>query len=193
MAQWTTIDPNTLLPGDPWTSAKAQAAFENVEAVAEGAAGAPRIQSKALGGVILPAFSTAATNGFAGVSDLLDYSKFSVNAWFQSFTSAVGSSHTIFRIRLSDNNGSSWGAAQNISIPSANTSTLMVYNVAFSLDTNTGDIKGFYYVIGGQDFSLGTFSQVLTLPTGDVNAWQIGHTGTGTTAAMATVTGGRDV
>ena len=41
MAQWTGIDPNTLLPGDPWTSAKAQAAFENVEALAEGAPGAP--------------------------------------------------------------------------------------------------------------------------------------------------------
>ena len=41
MAQWTFIDPNTLLPGDPWTSAKAQAAFENLEAVAEGAPGAP--------------------------------------------------------------------------------------------------------------------------------------------------------
>ena len=45
MAQWTVIDPNTLLPGDPWTSAKAQAAFENVEALAEGAPGAPIIQS----------------------------------------------------------------------------------------------------------------------------------------------------
>ena len=43
MAQWTTIDPNTLLPGDPWTSAKAQAAFENLEAVTEGAEGAPLI------------------------------------------------------------------------------------------------------------------------------------------------------
>ena len=48
MAQWTFIDPNTLLPGDPWTSAKAQAAFENLEAVAEGAPGAPRIQTDAL-------------------------------------------------------------------------------------------------------------------------------------------------
>ena len=44
MAQWTFVDPNTLLPGDPWTSAKAQAAFENLEAVAEGAAGAPRVE-----------------------------------------------------------------------------------------------------------------------------------------------------
>ena len=47
MAQWTNIDPNTLLPGDPWTSAKAQAAFENVEAMAEGATGAPRLYGKA--------------------------------------------------------------------------------------------------------------------------------------------------
>ena len=43
MAQWTFVDPNTLLPGDPWTSAKAQAAFENLEAVAEGAPGAPPV------------------------------------------------------------------------------------------------------------------------------------------------------
>ena len=47
MAEWTFIDPNTLLPGDPWTSAKAQAAFENLEAVAEGAPGAPRLYGKA--------------------------------------------------------------------------------------------------------------------------------------------------
>jgi hypothetical protein len=43
MADYTLIDPNTLLPGEPWTSAKALAAFENPEAIAEGAAGAPRI------------------------------------------------------------------------------------------------------------------------------------------------------
>ena len=48
MAQWTFVDPNTLLPGDPWTSAKAQAAFENLEAVAEGAPGAPRVLPEAL-------------------------------------------------------------------------------------------------------------------------------------------------
>ena len=49
MAQWTFVDPNTLLPGDPWTSAKAQAAFENLEAVTEGAPDAPRVQGSALG------------------------------------------------------------------------------------------------------------------------------------------------
>lgn len=43
MADWTNQDPSTLLPGEPWTSAKALAAFENPVAIAEGAPGAPRI------------------------------------------------------------------------------------------------------------------------------------------------------
>jgi hypothetical protein len=48
MADYTLIDPNTLLPGEPWTSAKALAAFENPEAIAEGAPGAPRVQGLAI-------------------------------------------------------------------------------------------------------------------------------------------------
>lgn len=41
MADWTAIDTNSLLPGEPWTTTKAQASFENVEAAAQGASGAP--------------------------------------------------------------------------------------------------------------------------------------------------------
>jgi hypothetical protein len=41
MASYTNIDPNTLLPGEPWTSAKALASFENPQAIAEGAATSP--------------------------------------------------------------------------------------------------------------------------------------------------------
>ena len=48
MASWTTQDPNSLLPGEPWTSAKALAAFENPTAIAEGATGAPKIRTVAL-------------------------------------------------------------------------------------------------------------------------------------------------
>jgi hypothetical protein len=40
MADYTVIDYNTLLPGEPWTSAKAIASFENPEAIAEMSAGA---------------------------------------------------------------------------------------------------------------------------------------------------------
>ena len=48
MAEYTNQDPNTLLPGEPWTSAKALAAFENPEAIAEGAPGAPKVTGLAL-------------------------------------------------------------------------------------------------------------------------------------------------
>ena len=49
MADWTDQDTDSLLPGEPWTSAKALAAFENPVALAEGATGAPKIQAEALG------------------------------------------------------------------------------------------------------------------------------------------------
>ena len=48
MADWTELDTNTLLPGEPLTSAKALAFFENPVAIAEGAASAPRIEDAAL-------------------------------------------------------------------------------------------------------------------------------------------------
>lgn len=41
MASWTNQSTSSLLPGEPWTSAKALAAFENPTALAEGASGAP--------------------------------------------------------------------------------------------------------------------------------------------------------
>lgn len=49
MASWTDQSTDSLLPGEPWTSAKALAAFENPTALAEGASGAPKIQAEALG------------------------------------------------------------------------------------------------------------------------------------------------
>lgn len=44
MASWTEQSTNSLLPGQPWTSAKALAAFENPKAIAEGASGAPTME-----------------------------------------------------------------------------------------------------------------------------------------------------
>ena len=44
MADYTEIDVNDLLPGEPWTSAKANAAFENPVAIAEGASGSPLVE-----------------------------------------------------------------------------------------------------------------------------------------------------
>lgn len=44
MASWTEQSTDSLLPGKPWTSAKALAAFENPKAIAEGASGAPIVE-----------------------------------------------------------------------------------------------------------------------------------------------------
>lgn len=49
MASWTDQDTNSLLAGEPWTTSKALAVFENPVALAEGAAGAPKIETAAYG------------------------------------------------------------------------------------------------------------------------------------------------
>jgi len=48
MADWTQLDTNSLLPGEPLTSAKALAFFENPIAIAEGAPDAPRVYGLAM-------------------------------------------------------------------------------------------------------------------------------------------------
>ena len=48
MASWTNQSTSSLLPGEPWTSAKALAAFENPTALTEGASGAPKVRTAAL-------------------------------------------------------------------------------------------------------------------------------------------------
>ena len=48
MADWTELDTNGLLPGEPLTSAKALAFFENPVAMAEGAVNAPRNTLKSI-------------------------------------------------------------------------------------------------------------------------------------------------
>lgn len=72
MADWTDQDTDSLLPGEPWTSAKALAAFENPVALAEGATGAPKIQTAAYGNntvnenaMKVQQFSTSGTVGAA--------------------------------------------------------------------------------------------------------------------------------
>ena len=49
MADWTQIDPNDLLPGEPFTSALALSLEENPRAIAEGAPSAPRVWTEAFG------------------------------------------------------------------------------------------------------------------------------------------------
>jgi hypothetical protein len=48
MTDWTDLDIDGLLPGEPLTSEKALAFYQNPIAIAEGAAGAPSIETAAL-------------------------------------------------------------------------------------------------------------------------------------------------
>jgi hypothetical protein len=52
MADWTSIDTNSLLPGEPVISSTMLAFEENPRAIAEGATGAPRILPEAMSGSV---------------------------------------------------------------------------------------------------------------------------------------------
>ena len=67
MADYVAQDLNLRLAGQPWTSAKASADAENLLAVAEGAIGAPRIQTAAIqNSAVVRAKLGTATNSISG-------------------------------------------------------------------------------------------------------------------------------
>lgn len=112
MADWTTIDPNTLLPGEPWTSAKALAAFENVDAQAEGAPGAPKNLGRSMD------IDAGNLSGSTPLIDLGDCAKLLLSATaVDSVGVGVNPSPSI-GYQLSSNNGSTWGST--VTIASAN-------------------------------------------------------------------------
>ena len=162
MAQWTTIDPNTLLPGDPWTSAKSQAAFENVEAVAEGAPGAPRVQGKALGGIRQAELSVTGTS-WMEITGLADYVALDLIC---TITHNVIADLTV-EVAFSTNNGSSWTSAQDlvrIGIDPAGTTR--------SFGVNAGLLDGLVIATGVSPTSL-TVSNRLTFGAASYNAFRI--------------------
>jgi len=146
--------------------AKVKAAVEalggDLEALAEGASGAPKIQNRALGGISLGSFDGG--NGvYAGLSDLDDIAEFllvgqSVAASSPSVTSSVA-------VRLSDDNGATWESP--LTLESGITQQIPIAELKINLDT--GD------VIYRYNFSLSSVIKTKTanLPTGNVNAFQI--------------------
>ena len=77
MTDFTTIDLNNLLPGEPLTSAKVLALYENPLAIQEGDATAPRIQVPAIDSAQLTAAIIAAIvgiepGGVAYSSDMIE-------------------------------------------------------------------------------------------------------------------------
>ena len=110
MAQWTFVDPNTLLPGSPWTSAQAQAAFENLEAVTEGADNAPRVRGSAVRHNLLGEFDiTSSVSAPVAFTNLDSHFGIAVVA---TDVRAFGSdtNQSLF-VQVSNNNGGSWTTA----------------------------------------------------------------------------------
>lgn len=113
MAQYTFIDPNTLLPGDPWTSALAQASFENPEAISEGAPGAPRVDGKALA---LRNVSFTSSTSWREVEIPPQASFFDIIATGGAYVGAVTSGNASYNIQISfsTDGGSTWGSSQTL-------------------------------------------------------------------------------
>jgi hypothetical protein len=187
MAQYTPIDPNTLLPGAPWTSAKAQAAFENLDAMAEGADGAPKLVAKAMAGNMrLPAFSGGGST-WAGLTGLGDFSEI-------LFTGGITSSSTsldtaVLSIRFSIDNGANWVSEQVLFAGPAST---VDYSGALTVHLNivTGACAA---IIAGGDADQAQVNVTLSLPAGVVNGVQFRARGVATSRVglVGTATGGK--
>ena len=167
MAQWTTIDPNTLLPGDPWTSAKAQAAFENVEAVAEGAPGAPRNLQRSIPLGYLPNIGIVGTTP-VGYNDLDPLTSVDLNI---VATLPSGASQNL-QIRSSANNGDTWGSW--ITINTFTAGAVRSYHGGFNLVTGIFNACGLFTLSATEIFSV----NINTGVTG-VNAFQFRFSGSG--------------
>lgn len=111
MADWTDIDPDTLLPGEPWTSAKALAAFENLDAAFEGAPGAPRLNYLARGFPGPRNILSATNSGAVGLVNLGAIERVELQGTMRISGSSLNTGR--LQIRYTSNNGGSWGAWQN--------------------------------------------------------------------------------
>jgi len=128
MPSFTTILNSVLLIDKPWTSALSIAIRDNPIAIAEGAASAPRVQGRALGGVSLGGRdmdgADATYTGLAGCGVVV---------------SPLVSQAGIMQVRYSSNNGSSYGSWQAlITMPATGSGGAPVYNGTIRLNLQTG-------------------------------------------------------
>ena len=141
MADWTELDTNGLLPGEPFTSAKALAFFENPAAMAEGAVNAPKVVSEALN---MTTMGAGATTGLDRVKSIL---AIAVASAVSSSASTVTVNATYAR---SSNNGSSYG-------PSVTMATAIATGTQDGLFTDRRSVTG-VAIIDMTGFNAITFS-----------------------------------
>ena len=161
MADYTAIDPNTLLPGEPWTSAKALATFENPPAIAEGAEGAPRVEGRALGAVSIGALSLS---GAFAVGSIVDLDRHGVIRMEYSIVDFGGNP---LQIQYTNDGGGSWGATQNL------IASIMTGSGYLRFNLQTGEV---YSLTGGV--------VTHTVPS-NCNGFRIGNPGVGAAETRA--------
>lgn len=176
MADWTELDTDNLLPGEPWTSAKALAVFENPKAIAEGAEAAPKIVGAALdvyGGYYNSSSSTwSGAVSIAARDDVIRV----------DFTNS-GTSSSAAQLRFSTDGGSNWGAAQAVTATAAGAKFGF-----FHIILSSGQLRGGYWD-DASSTAIG-LSQSITVPSG-ANAVSFRNSaGSGTQSFSVTYLGG---
>jgi len=155
VADWTELDTNGLLPGEPFTSAKAMAVFENPKAIAEGADDTPRNQLKSLPRLVAGSSvrSTRTKTVPAGTSEIiLNYGIIQIGTIRASMTREAGAgSVTISRMR------------------SGTSVTLATTSTAASITADVSVIPGDALIFSGSaSFSDRTHSATLAVASGDL-------------------------
>ena len=141
MATWynhaaTTFDPETGL-----FSEDMQALISNPVAIAEGAAGAPRVEGRALGGMFIGS-DTISTSIWAEVIDL------DLVGFFRVFITVDLGTGGDINVQYSNTNGVSWGATQQFTFLSSGSPGIFTGEIVLNLQTGAGVAVGVHTVIG---------------------------------------------
>lgn len=147
MAAWTALDVNSRLPGEPWTSAKGNAVYENPIAMAEGASGAPRIATRT------HTFSRSSAGSTTSVfSDGDEYG----GLFVQAFAKSSDPSRSTITVAVSDD-GSSYSSELMLCNPAVNETEFVRGFIDFA--------TGSYTLVGDKKFASGTIG---SLPSGAI-------------------------
>lgn len=164
MTTYTTIPDADIDQDSPVTQPLVTALRDNPIAIAEGAAGAPKVVAGALAGTFLGSFD-GGDGVWAGLSDLDDIEGIYLCGAARVITTSSVSG--TISIRFSDDNGETWSAATTI----LSEATGQFYSVE---NLNVNLVTGNYAFQVNANITSGT----ATLPSGSVNAFQINANGT---------------
>lgn len=155
MTTYTTIPDADIDQDSPVTQPLMTALRDNPIAIAEGASGAPKLQNAALGGLYLGSIN-ANSGVYSGISDLDDIEEVFLIGRVDF------SENGDFRVRFSDDNGSTWSAATTIKSDS-----LTDY-------ANINLVTGVVSYYEDEIFDPPQIrTETATLPSGNVNAFQL--------------------